>query len=98
MYGIISVAILTGIIGIQIIKEITSKTSKENLEIPIKKMDLLATDWRIVFWFGWALVSSCPGPIHFARRWFWTVLIVYFWAPFWELIYTGYWKINYPIN
>jgi hypothetical protein len=49
MYGIISVAILTGIIGIQIIKEITSKTSKENLEIPIKK--------RIRF----AILADCFG-------------------------------------
>ncbi|MCW2118847.1 DUF6691 family protein [Flavobacterium sp. 7A] len=65
MYGIISVAILTGSIGLQIIKRKDIKDIDGlHIEIPNKE----AGNYRywiggIIFGMGWGLVGSCPGPI-----------------------------------
>ena len=83
MYGIISVAILTGIIGIQIIKRNNIKDIKgESIEIPDKEKGS-ERYWigGLFFGLGWALVGSCPGPIFILLgAGFWTVLIVLFGA------------------
>ena len=83
MYGIISVAILTGIIGIQIIKRNNIKDIKgESIEIPDKEKGS-ARYWigGLFFGLGWALVGSCPGPIFILfGAGFWTILIVLFGA------------------
>ena len=65
MYGIIMVAIGTGIIGLQIIKRIQLKNIKGQ---PIVIQDKESGSFRywiggILFGLGWALVGSCPGPI-----------------------------------
>jgi uncharacterized membrane protein YedE/YeeE len=65
MYGIIIVAVVTGIIGLQIIKRVQLKNIKgEPIQVPDKE------DGSIRFWLGgiffglgWALVGACPGPI-----------------------------------
>jgi uncharacterized membrane protein YedE/YeeE len=83
MYGIISVAILTGIIGIQIIKRNNIKDIKgESIEIPDKeKGSARYLIGGLFFGLGWALVGSCPGPIFILLgAGFWTVLIVLFGA------------------
>lgn len=65
MYGIICVAIATGLIGIQIIKR-----SKMNdiTGTPIVVPDKEKGSFRywiggLFFGLGWALVGACPGPI-----------------------------------
>ncbi|MGQ7944576.1 DUF6691 family protein [Flavobacterium sp. WC2509] len=65
MYGIIGVAVATGILGIQIIKRNNVKDIK-GLPIEIKDKEKgNARYWigGISFGLGWALVGSCPGPI-----------------------------------
>ena len=65
MYGIIGVAVVTGILGIQIIKR---KSIKDIKGLPIEFMEKDKGTARymiggISFGLGWALVGSCPGPI-----------------------------------
>jgi uncharacterized membrane protein YedE/YeeE len=65
MYGIIGVAVATGLIGIQLIKIKKLKDIDGN---PIYIQDKEKGNIRywiggILFGLGWALVGACPGPI-----------------------------------
>lgn len=79
MYGIIIVAIGTGIIGIQIIKR---KNIKDIKGLPIEIADKEPGSIRYwvggtLFGLGWALVGACPGPIYILiGAGFWSILIV----------------------
>jgi uncharacterized membrane protein YedE/YeeE len=65
MYGIIGVAVATGVVGIQIIKR---KNIKDIKGLPIEIQEKPKDNARywiggISFGLGWSLVGSCPGPI-----------------------------------
>ena len=65
MYGIIMVAIMVGLVGLQLIKRNEIKNSKG---APIVIADKEKGSFRywiggLFFGLGWALVGSCPGPI-----------------------------------
>lgn len=98
MYGIIMVAIGTGIIGIQIIKRNNIKDIKG---LPIEIADKESGSVRywaggILFGLGWALVGACPGPIYILLgAGFWSILIVLFGALFGTYIY-GVFKDKLP--
>lgn len=65
MYGIIGVAVVTGIIGIQIIKRFNVTDFQGNpIEIADKEPGSIRY-WigGLFFGLGWALVGACPGPI-----------------------------------
>jgi uncharacterized membrane protein YedE/YeeE len=90
MYGIISVAILTGVIGIQIIKRNNVKDiTGQPIEIQDKEKGS-ARYWigGLFFGLGWALVGSCPGPIFILLgAGFWNVIWVLFGALLGTFIY-----------
>ena len=90
MYGIIMVAVVTGVIGIQIIKRKNIKDIK-GLPIEIKEKDSGSIRFwigGIFFGLGWALVGSCPGPIFILLgAGFLPVILVLFGALFGTFLY-----------
>ncbi len=65
MYGIIMCAIITGVIGIQLIKKNRIKDIDGNpIEIqPKEKGTFRYWIGGLFFGLGWAMVGACPGPI-----------------------------------
>lgn len=66
MYGIIGVAVFTGLIGVQFIKRNNVKDIMgQPISIPDKEKGF--TSYLVggtIFGLGWGLVGTCPGPIY----------------------------------
>lgn len=90
MYGIIMTAIITGVIGIQIIKK---NKLKDIIGLPIVILDKEKGTFRywiggLIFGLGWALVGSCPGPIFILiGAGFMSVALILFGALFGTFLY-----------
>ncbi|WP_306352386.1 DUF6691 family protein [Flavobacterium sp. '19STA2R22 D10 B1'] len=98
MYGIIMTAVVTGVVGVQIIKRFNVKDYKGNpIEIQDKEKGFTRY-WLggILFGLGWALVGTCPGPIFILLgAGFWSVLIVFVGAMLGTFLY-GLFKDKLP--
>lgn len=98
MYGIIMVAISTGLVGIQIIKR---KNIKDVKGLPITILDKESGSIRywvggLFFGLGWAMVGACPGPIFILLgAGFWPLILVLFGAILGTFIY-GWLKDKLP--
>ncbi|MFN8273441.1 MAG: DUF6691 family protein [Flavobacteriaceae bacterium] len=79
MFGIIMVAIATGVVGIQLIKKFQVKSTDG---VPIQIAEKEKGSFRywiggLIFGLGWALAGACPGPIFILiGAGFWPVLLV----------------------
>lgn len=90
MYGIIMIAIFTGVIGIQVIKRNKLKDIK-GLPIEIQEKEKGTFRYWIgglFFGLGWALVGACPGPIFILLgSGFFSVIFIFFGALLGTFIY-----------
>ncbi|WP_091393822.1 DUF6691 family protein [Flavobacterium noncentrifugens] len=90
MYGIISVAIATGLIGLQIIKRNNIKDIDGQSIVIADKEKGSFRYWvgGLIFGLGWALVGACPGPIFILiGAGFWSVILILIGAMIGTFIY-----------
>ncbi len=66
MYGIMMSAIVTGMIGVQVMKRFTGRASLEGTPMEIPKKESGRYKFVIggmIFGLGWGIIGLCPGPI-----------------------------------
>lgn len=64
MYGVISTAVIVGMISVWIIKKFRIKTiQKETVVFHDKKFHWGNVIGALIFGLGWAITGACPGPL-----------------------------------
>lgn len=66
MYGIIGVAVVVGLLSVQIIKRLRARDlDGVEITIPPKQLGAGTRYWLggTIFGLGWALAGACPGPL-----------------------------------
>jgi uncharacterized membrane protein YedE/YeeE len=64
MYGVIGSAVLTGLLGVQLLKGLKAKSvSGESIQYPQKEFSHGTWIGGSLFGMGWALTGACPGPL-----------------------------------
>lgn len=66
MYGIMMTAIITGVIGVQVMKRFTGQASLEGTPMEIPKKETGRYKFilgGLIFGLGWGIIGLCPGPI-----------------------------------
>jgi uncharacterized protein len=77
MYGIIGLAIVVGLISLQLIKRFNIKTLQgETINLKPKKLHPGSILGGIIFGLGWAATGACPGPLFALIGNGYTVIIV----------------------
>jgi uncharacterized protein len=65
MYGVLATAILTGMIGVQLIRRFGLRTvTNEPIDFPEKKLHKGIVIGGVIFGVGWPITGVCPGPIY----------------------------------
>lgn len=65
MYGVIGMAVIIGVISIQVIKRFNLKTTDGHaIHIKPKPFDKGKIIGSLLFGFGWAITGACPGPLY----------------------------------
>jgi len=64
MYGIIGIAVVTGVFSVMLIKRLQATAfNGETVDIPNKTLHHGNWIGGILFGMGWALTGACPGPL-----------------------------------
>ncbi|RPE08383.1 transporter [Chitinophaga lutea] len=64
MYGVIGSAVITGILGVLLIRKLGIRTlSGETIVIPKKPFTKGNIFGGLIFGLGWAITGACPGPL-----------------------------------
>ncbi len=64
MYGVMGVAVVVGIVSLQLIKRLNIKDlDGENITTSPKKFQKGQVYGGLIFGFGWVLTSACFGPL-----------------------------------
>ena len=80
MYGIIGVAVVTGVIGVYLIKKLGLRDISVNpiVFLPKEKSVIRYLVGGSVFGMGWALSGACPGPMIVNIGYGYTALVIVF--------------------
>lgn len=64
MYGVIGSAVVTGIVGVLLVRKLGLRTlSGEAIVIPKKPFTKGNIYGGLIFGLGWAITGACPGPL-----------------------------------